>query len=62
MGETTRKEVTMSKKELKAIGIAGGICSIIAALTDYASTRKWKEVHTTAVFGGGIAMLVGVIA
>ena len=37
----------------------GGLCTIVVALTDWATSGEWREVHTVAAVAGGIAMIGG---
>jgi len=52
----------MSNKDLRAISVFGGICTIAAAVADAFNSKKWREVHTAAVIGGTVATAIGVFA
>ena len=53
----------MSKNDLaKAVSVFGGICTIVAAVADAFSSKKWREVHTAAALGGAAATAIGLFA
>jgi hypothetical protein len=61
-GTENSEGMFMSKGELKALGVIGGICTIVAAVTDFATKKKWEEAHTAALVFGGAATILGAIA
>jgi hypothetical protein len=52
----------VSNKTLKEVSLFGGVCTIIATVTDALSSKKWREVHTAALFGGAVATAIGLFA
>jgi hypothetical protein len=46
----------MSKKQL---AVVGGIAVIVGALTEYATSKKWRDAHTIATVLGGVVAIIG---
>ena len=48
----------MNKKQL---AVAGGVAMIVGALTEYATSKEWKDAHTWATVIGGVVAILGVL-
>ena len=52
----------MCKKNLQALAWTSAVCTVVVTFTDYATTKKWKDIHTNAMFVSGLLSLVGFAA
>jgi len=51
----------MNGKNAKFIAIAGGVATIVAAVTKAEQGREWRDIHKIAVVAGTVLAIAGMV-